>query len=160
MTQNERAVAARSGGGFGEGAGPNPAGQDPAAAFAELRRQVEAAVASGNAAALGQIAQNPALPQGFREGLSRLPAQALATPEGRAGVQRTLEEQFRAYEVAAEWTARAVKEAFAGAIATIYRWSIGGVVLALLATAMMPNLPLPQRRRGGEDQPAPVPAEL
>lgn len=155
LTQNERA-AASAGGGFGEGAPASAGGQDPAAAFGEVRRQLEAAVASGNAAALGQIAQNPALPQPFREGLGRIPAQALATPEGRAGVQQTLNEQFRAFEVAGERTARAVKESFAGAISNIYRWSIGVVLLALLATAMMPNLTLPTRRQGERAAPAPV----
>ncbi|MPY65780.1 MFS transporter [Deinococcus sp. SDU3-2] len=156
LTQNERAAAASAGGGFGEGAPAGESGQDPAAAFGEVRRQLDAAVNSGNAAALGQIAQNPALPQGFREGLGRIPTEALATPEGRAGVQQTLDGQFRAFEVAGQKTARVVKESFAGAIANIYRWSIGVILLALLATAMMPNLSLPTRRKGERAAPAHV----
>lgn len=154
LIQSERAAAASSSGGFGEGA---PAGGgDPAAGFAGIRREIEAAVASGNAAALGQIAQNPALPAGLREGLGRIPAQALATPQGRAGVERTLGEQFRAFEIAGEKTARVVKESFAGAISNIYRWSIGVALLALLATLMMPNLALPTRRKGEQTAPAHV----
>ena len=49
-----------------------------------------------------------------------------------------------------------MKESFAGAISNIYRWSIGVVLLALLATAMMPNLSLPTRRQGERAAPAPV----
>ncbi|MBB5232979.1 MDR family MFS transporter [Deinococcus budaensis] len=154
LTQSERAAAANTGGGFGEGA---PAGGgDPAAQFAQARREIEAAVASGNSAALGQIAQNPALPAGLREGLGRIPAQALATPEGRAGVAQTLAGQFRAFEIAGQKTARVVKESFAGAIANIYRWSIGVALLALLATLMMPNLALPTRQKGERGAPAHV----
>jgi len=152
LTQNERAAAGA--GGFGERVPAS--GGDPAAQFAGVRRQIEAAVQSGNAAALGQIAQNPALPKGLREGLGRIPAQALATPQGRAGVEQALEGQFRTFEVAGQKTARVVKESFAGAISNIYRWSIGVAVLALLATLMMPNLSLPTRQKGERAAPAHV----
>lgn len=153
LTANEQAAAQSTGGGFREG---QPGGADQAAQFGAVRREIDAAVTSGNAAALGQIAQNPALPQGFREGLGRIPAQALATPEGRAAVQAQLGEQFAAFEAAGERTARVVKESFAGAIANIYRWSIGVVLLALLATLMMPNLTLPTRKKGERAAPAHV----
>jgi EmrB/QacA subfamily drug resistance transporter len=154
LTANEQAAAQSTGGGFREG--QTGSGADQAAQFGAVRREIDAAVTSGNAAALGQIAQNPALPQGFREGLGRIPAQALATPEGRAGVQAQLGEQFAAFEAAGERTARVVKESFAGAIANIYRWSIGVALLALLATLMMPNLTLPTRKKGERAAPAHV----
>ncbi|MEF2277614.1 MDR family MFS transporter [Deinococcus sp. YIM 134068] len=146
LTQSERAAAESASGGFGEGSAGG--GTDQATAFAAVRREIDAAVVSGNAAALGQIAQNPALPQGLRDGLGRIPAAALATEEGRAGVQAQLGEQFTAFETAAQKTVRVVKESFAGAIANIYRWSIGVALLALLATLMMPNLSMPTRQRG------------
>lgn len=156
LTASERAAAANTSGGFGEGA--QASGQDQAAGFARVRRQIDAAVQSGNAAALGQVAQNPTLPQGLREGLGRIPAQALATPQGRAGVQQQLGEQFAAFETAGQKTARVVKESFAGAISNIYRWSIGVALLALLATLMMPNLTLPTRQKG--ERMAPAHAEI
>ncbi|WP_216317584.1 MDR family MFS transporter [Deinococcus aestuarii] len=146
LTQSQQAAAQNSGGAFG--AGPQAGGTDQASGLAAVRRQVEAAVQSGNAAALGQIAQNPALPQGLREGLGRIPAQALATEQGRAGVLSQLNEQYAAFEAAGQRIERVVKVSFAGAIANIYRWSIGVALLAFLATLMMPNLSMPTRRRG------------
>ncbi|WP_102127428.1 MDR family MFS transporter [Deinococcus planocerae] len=146
LTQSQQAAARNTGGGFG--AAPQAEGTDQATGLATARRQVEAAVQSGNAAALGQIAQNPALPQGLREGLGRIPAQALATEQGRAGVLSQLNEQYAAFEAAGQRIERVVKVSFAGAIANIYRWSILVALLALLATLMMPNLSMPTRRRG------------
>ncbi|BDP41513.1 MFS transporter [Deinococcus aetherius] len=147
LTQSQQAAARNSGGG-GFGAGPQASGTDQATGLAAVRRQVETAVQSGNAAALGQIAQNPALPQGLREGLGRIPGQALATEQGRAGVLAQLNEQYAAFEAAGRQVARVVKVSFAGAIANIYRWSIAVALLAFLATLMMPNLSMPTRRRG------------
>lgn len=138
---------------------------------------LEAAIKAGNYAQFQGIIQNPQLPQAMRDGLSKIPAQAFQAPAAaRAPIIAQLE-QGRAQGLAAAdsqekqvleqslqgvndgekislASTRALKVSFADTVANIYLYCIGVAFLALLATLMMPNLPIPKREKGAAPAPA------
>ncbi|MCP2013404.1 EmrB/QacA subfamily drug resistance transporter [Deinococcus sp. HSC-46F16] len=151
------------------------------ATFAQTEAALSAAVEGGDPARVAALAADGRLPAALRERLAEIPAVALATPQGRAGILAGLRQGLRAAlptaasgaerqalaaalrgvndgEAVALASARASRVAFAETIAGIYRVSVGLVLLAFLATLMMPNLTMPTRRSG--ERLAPVPAEL
>ncbi|WP_104990552.1 MDR family MFS transporter [Deinococcus sp. NW-56] len=150
-------------------------------AFAQTEAELTAAVQSGDPARVAALAADERLPAELRERLAGIPVTALASPQARAGTVAGLRQGLEAAlptaarqaeaqalaaalrglndgEAVALASVRATRVAFAETVAGIYRASIGLVVLALLATLMMPNLTMPARRSG--ERPTPVPTEL
>ncbi|HEX2864567.1 MAG TPA: MDR family MFS transporter, partial [Deinococcales bacterium] len=66
---------------------------------------VTAAVKSGSPAAWAALTSNPKLPAQLRAGLNQIPAAALATPQGRAGVLAQVQGTLNAQRAAAEQAA-------------------------------------------------------
>lgn len=140
---------------------------------------VQGAVNTGNPAAWTTLLANPALPAQIRGGLARIPTQALASPQGRAGVITQVKATLDAQRVTAEQaamtgalngvysgltTARtevpniidrfasAFKQAFTDSISNIYRVGLVIVIIALLFTFLLPDEEL--RRSNLQAQPA------
>ncbi|WP_309571464.1 MDR family MFS transporter, partial [Deinococcus sp.] len=121
---------------------------------------VTGAVNSGSVAAIQGVAASPQIPAELATQLKSIPAQAVATPEGRAGVltgiTRGLDtakaQSISETNTTLDKVARAIKVAFANTISRIYLVSIGVALLALLAALPMPNLRLPRKGEhpGGE----------
>ncbi|UBV41470.1 DHA2 family efflux MFS transporter permease subunit [Deinococcus taeanensis] len=159
-----------------------PGGGVPAqvkASFNQTYASIERAMNSGDAAQVQAAAASPQLPQVLRATLARIPAAALASPQGRAQILAGLRQGLAQAEgPAAEQatrqalsgalssvndgekitlaSARAAKVAFADTISSIYRYSVAVAILAFLATLMMPNLEIPRRARGERAAPAHV----
>ena len=124
--------------------------------FAKQYGVIEAAVKSGDAAQFGALKADPKLPAGLRQGLSNIPAQAIASPQGQQGVLARLKTGLDTAQAAVlkdartsfDLGARAVKVTFATTISHIYLISIFVALLALLAVLPMPNLKMPTRSKG------------
>ncbi|THF71974.1 MFS transporter [Deinococcus sp. Arct2-2] len=114
-------------------------------------------VKSGNPATFSAAINNPDLPAPMREGLSRIPAQAIQSPQGQQEVLTTLKTFQTSATTAAlatakttfDLTTRATKVAFASTISRIYLISIFVALLAFLAVLPMPNLRMPRKGEGG-----------
>ena len=127
------------------------------AGFAKQYAGLETAIKSGNPAAFTALKNNPALPAGLRQGLSAIPPQAIATPQGQAQVLTRLKTNLDTAQASVlkdarttfDLTARASKVAFASTISRIYLISIFVALLALLAVLPMPNLRMPRKGEGG-----------
>jgi len=128
--------------------------------FAAQYGVIEKAVRSGDAAAFTALQSNTALPEALRQGLARIPAQALATPQGQQQVLGQLKANLDAARTSVlatarttfDLTARATKVAFADTISHIYLISIFVALLALLSVLPMPNLKMPTRTKGDGEQ--------
>ena len=118
---------------------------------------IATAVKSGNPATFSAVINNPALPAQMREGLGRIPAQAIQSPQGQQQVLATLKTFQTTATTAAlktakttfDLTSRATKVAFASTVSRIYLISIFVALLALLAVLPMPNLRMPKKGEGG-----------
>jgi EmrB/QacA subfamily drug resistance transporter len=118
---------------------------------------IATAVKSGNPATFSAVINNPALPAPMREGLGRIPAQAIQSPEGQQQVLATLKTfqtdattaALAAAKTTFDLTSRATKVAFASTVSRIYLISIFVALLALLAVLPMPNLRMPRKGEGG-----------
>ncbi|ACO46280.1 DHA2 family efflux MFS transporter permease subunit [Deinococcus deserti] len=140
---------------------------------------VAAAVRSGDLARVKVVAANPQLPAVLRERLGAVPASALQnsatrdqllgrlrqdldavkTTAARQAEQQALSRALKELddgEKIALASARAAKVAFAESVAHIYLYCIFAAFLAMLATLMMPNLPIPGRQTGEKAVPAHV----
>ena len=114
---------------------------------------VTGAVNSGNIAAIQGVAASPQIPAQLATQLKAIPAQAIATPQGRsgviAGITKGLDtakaQTISETNTTLDKVARAIKVAFANTISRIYLVSIGVALLALLAALPMPNLRLPRK---------------
>ncbi|MFC4637048.1 DHA2 family efflux MFS transporter permease subunit [Deinococcus hohokamensis] len=147
--------------------------------LAQTYAAIAAAVNSGDAARVQAVAANPQLPAPLRQRLSAIPAPALQSPQARAQILAGIKQGLDASatdaarqaeqqalqgaltglnngEKIALASARAAKVAFADTVAHIYLYCIGVAFLALLATLMMPNLPIPRRAKGERMAPAHV----
>lgn len=119
--------------------------------------EIATAVKSGNPATFSAAISNPALPAPMREGLGRIPAQAIQSPEGQQQVLTTLKTfqtsatttALATAKTAFDLTTRATKVAFASTVSRIYLISIFVALLALLAVLPMPNLRMPRKGEGG-----------
>jgi len=128
--------------------------------FAAQYGVIEKAVRSGDAAAFTALQSNTALPEALRQGLARIPAQALTTPQGQTQVLGQLKANLDAAQAGVlktarttfDLTARATKVAFADTISHIYLISIFVALLALLSVLPMPNLKMPTRTKGDGEQ--------
>ncbi|MGI8748911.1 MAG: MFS transporter, partial [Deinococcus sp.] len=146
---------------FGKGAsgGGRQSSFDPAAVKAQAQAGVKkgfdatfaaisGAVNSGNVAAVQAVARNPQLPAGLRARLAAVPAGALASPQGRAGVLGGIQRGLNAAQAQAvtdagttiDKVSRALKVSFATTVSRIYLIAIFVALLALLAVLPMPNL--------------------
>ncbi len=133
--------------------------------FQQQFAAIERAVRSGDPAQFQALTQNPQLPQGLRDGLSRVPAQAITSPQGQAQVLAQVQSNLNTAQQAAiaqadqtiNQVGRAVKVSFANTVARIYGYCILVAILAFLATLPMPNLRLPRKGEGG-GRPNPQPA--
>lgn len=118
---------------------------------------ISAAVKSGDPAKFSAVVNNPALPAQLREGLSRIPAQAIQSPQGQQQILNTLKTSQTTATTAAlkvarttyDLSSRATKVAFASTVSRIYLISIFVALLALLAVLPMPNLRMPKKGEGG-----------
>ncbi|GHF37269.1 EmrB/QacA subfamily drug resistance transporter [Deinococcus metalli] len=122
---------------------------------------VTGAVNSGSIAAIQGVAASPQIPAELATQLKNIPAQALSTPEGRAGVLSGITkglDSAKAQTISEtnstlDKVARAIKVAFATTISRIYLVSIGVALLALLAALPMPNLRLPRKGEHPDGEP-------
>ncbi|WP_424951952.1 MDR family MFS transporter [Deinococcus sp.] len=136
--------------------------------FSGILQAVSGAVNSGSVAAVQGVAANPQLPAQLRTQLTAIPAQAIATPQGRAqvlgGIQQGLNaaqtQAVSATDTTIDKVARAIKVSFASTVSRIYLISIFVALLALLAVIPMPNLKMPTRGEGGGGRPSPAMAEI
>ena len=137
--------------------------------FAKQYGTIEAAIRSGDPARFAALKTDQALPAGLRQGLSNIPAQAIASPQGQTGVLATIKSNLDAAQASVLSTveksyalsARAVKVTFATTISRIYLISIFVALLALLAVLPMPNLKMPTRSKGdGGERPGSAMAEI
>ena len=137
--------------------------------FAGTFQAISGAVNSGNVQAVQAIAQNPQLPAQLRARLATIPAQAIASPQGRAGVLSGIQQGLTAAQIQAvadtgttiDKVARAIKVSFATTISRIYLISIFVALLALLSVLPMPNLKMPTRSKGdGGERPGSAMAEI
>jgi EmrB/QacA subfamily drug resistance transporter len=118
------------------------------------------AVNSGNAAAFQALSRNEQLPAELRDGLSRVPAQALTTPESRAGVLTQIKTNLDGARAATietldstiDQVGVAFKQVLTDAITTIYKLGIIVAIIAFFVTLAIPELPL--RKTGGFQAPA------
>ncbi|QLG10652.1 MFS transporter [Deinococcus sp. D7000] len=123
------------------------------AGFAKTFGSVETAVQGGD---LSALTQDPSLPEALRSGLGNIPAAALQSEQGRAGVLAQIKSQLDEAQKAAvtdarkvfDLSSRAFKVAFANTISRIYLISIFVALLALLCTLPMPNMRLPKKGEG------------
>ncbi|GGL73313.1 MFS transporter [Deinococcus aerolatus] len=121
--------------------------------FATTFGSVETAVQGGD---LSALTQDPGLPPELRSGLGNIPAAALQSEQGRAGVLAQIRAQLDRAQTAAitdarkvfELSGRAFKVAFSNTISRIYLISIFIALLAFLCTLPMPNLRLPKKGEG------------
>ncbi|WP_189072145.1 MDR family MFS transporter [Deinococcus sedimenti] len=131
---------------------------DIQARFATLRKNLTAAIETGDPQAVTALKNDP-----FIRSLPA-PAQAQFTNIPQGGVPAPAREQVLAGALSGVndgekitlASARAGKVAFADTISSIYRYSIIVAALAFLATLMMPNLEIPRRAKGERPQPAHV----
>ncbi|QFP76986.1 MDR family MFS transporter [Deinococcus sp. AJ005] len=121
--------------------------------FATTFGSVETAVQGGD---LSALTQDPNLPAELRSGLGNIPAAALQSDQGKAGVLAQIKTQLDSAQTAAitdarkvfDLSGRAFKVAFANTISRIYLISIFIALLAFLCTLPMPNLRLPKKGEG------------
>ncbi|MFC4452795.1 MDR family MFS transporter [Deinococcus sonorensis] len=132
---------------------------------------ISGAVGSGNISAVQALAQNPQLPEQLRTQLGTIPAQAIASEQGRAQILTGIRQGLTAAQTQTvqqtnttlDKVARALKVSFANTVSRIYLISIFVALLALLAVLPMPNLRMPTRGKGegeGGPQRAPVHVEI
>jgi EmrB/QacA subfamily drug resistance transporter len=145
----------------------------PGGIAAQVKTQMEAqyqavslALMSGKPAALQALRDNPQLPAALKEQLGRIPAAALASPQGvkgvLAGVRQAMEAQLPAVTAAAtqeilgqarssldtqavtltDGVTTALKKALTEAILRVYFWGIFVVVAGLLVTLFLPEIAL------------------
>ena len=132
------------------------------------RYGIEAAIRSGDPARFAALKTDQALPAGLRQGLSNIPAQAIASPQGQTGVLATIKSNLDAAQASVLSTveksyalsARAVKVTFATTISRIYLISIFVALLALLAVLPMPNLKMPTRSKSDGERPGMAAVEV
>ena len=137
-------------------------------AFSGISKAVSGAVNSGNIQAVQAVARNPQLPAQLRTQLSAIPAQAIASQQGRSQVLSGITQGLNAAQTQAvseagitiDKVARAIKVSFATTISRIYLISIFVALLALLAVLPMPNLKMPTRSKGDGERPGAVMAEI
>ena len=153
--------------GFGSGSASNSRAGTAAPTFEQVSKGIsagftqqygviEAAVKSGDPAKFSALKTDQTLPAGLRQGLSNVPAQAIASPQGQLGVLARLKTGLDTAQAAVlkdaktsyDLSARAVKVTFATTISRIYLISIFVALLALLAVLPMPNLKMPTRSKG------------
>ncbi|GAA5448049.1 putative multidrug resistance protein MdtD [Deinococcus depolymerans] len=124
--------------------------------FDGVRSAVTGAVNTGNIAAVQAVASNPQFPAELGAQLKTIPAQAIATPQGReavitqirAGLDTAQADAIRQADTTLDKVSRAIKVAFATTVSRIYLVSILVAFLALLASLPMPNLRLPRKGEG------------
>jgi len=124
--------------------------------FDGLLAGVTGAINTGNVAAVKAVATNPQVPAQLAAQLNAIPAQAIATPQGRTAVIAGLQKGLSAAQDQAvtqtnttlDKVGRAIKVAFATTVSRIYLVSILVAFLALLASLPMPNLRLPRKGEG------------
>ncbi len=142
------------------------AGAGIAQGFSGQFALLEQTVRSGDPARFEALQQNPKLPAELRQQLSRVPAQAIRTPQGqeqvlaglRAGMQAAQQQATQQADKTLDGVDLAIRTSFAQAIAQIFRTSILVMVLAFLAVLMLPDRRLEMNRPGAPGA-EPAPAE-
>ncbi len=123
---------------------------------------LETAINSGNPQAFETLKTDPKLPEGLRQGLTKIPAAALSSAQGRTGVLSQLKTNLDAQQVTVlsdtsstlDKVGVAFKEAATESVTSLYKFAIILVLLAFLVTALMPESPF--RKAGMGAAPAPV----
>jgi EmrB/QacA subfamily drug resistance transporter len=113
------------------------------AGFRAQEEQLEAAVRSGSMEQLDRTLAGSRIPEEARAGLRAGAAAAMARPEALEPFLARMREgsQRQGHEVALA-VVRTFKESFAAAIAAVYKRATILAVLALLATLLIPDVPL------------------
>ena len=146
-------------------------------AFDQQYQEIEQALSSGNPAAIRALAENPAIPQEFRDRLSAMipmppvgstdtdsataagePAAAGASPAASIPLDRVLpvirDQINQQADQVAETVLGLVKGAFADAVTRIYFYSIFVLAIGFIIALFVPELPLRKTNRD-ESEPQP-----
>ncbi|CAM3173902.1 MFS transporter [Deinococcus saxicola] len=157
VAQLEAAAKQATGTGGARGGGDAPTFDSVQAritsGFSTTFGSVETAVQGGD---LSALTQDPNLPEALRNGLGNIPAAALQSDQGKAGVLAQIKSQLDTAQTAAiadarkvfDLSGRAFKVAFANTVSRIYLISIFVALLAFLCTLPMPNMRLPKKGEG------------
>jgi len=125
---------------------------------------LETAINSGNPQAFEALKTDPKLPEGLRQGLANIPAVALSSEQGRAGVLARLKTNLDTAQTATlastsstlDKVGLAFREAATESVTSLYKFAIILVLLAFLVTSLMPESPF--RKAGAGTGAAPAPA--